>query len=64
MNIPSERLLKKEEVQSRLSVSRATIERLIRAGTFTPVYVRDAMRIPSSQVDAYIEGLMKGAGII
>lgn len=56
-------LLKIPEVAARLSVSRATVYRLIAAGALTAVPVKTARtiktaghaRIPSSAVDAYIE---------
>lgn len=47
-------LYKVREVASLLSVCTRTVETLIAKGVFRPVRIGRALRIPASQVDAYV----------
>ena len=51
---PEVRLLRMPEVAVRLGVCKRTVETLVAKGVFQPVRIGRAVRIPSSQVDAYI----------
>ena len=53
-------LLTIEQAMMRLSVSRATVYRLLGDGTLSSVHVRGrSRRIPSDAIDAYIRGLIQ-----
>lgn len=53
-------LLTVREAAKRLGVCRRTLERLIESGEFPrPVKIRGALRVPSSDVERYVESLLR-----
>lgn len=58
--LPPRRLLTLDEAAGALSVSRRTVERLIRSGDLHTVQIGRARRIPVTAVDTYLEHLAAG----
>ncbi len=52
------KLLRPDELQDRLNISRATVYRLIAAGHFECLKVGGSLRILSTSVDSYIKRQM------
>lgn len=55
INEPERRLLRPGEASARLGVSTTTLRRLAADGSIRRVKVRDALRYPSEDIEAYIE---------
>ena len=52
---PKDRLLRKEDVVNRLSLSLRSVDRLVASGKLEKVYVMGAVRFRESDVQALIE---------